>query len=287
MNIVTLLEMAAEVFPDRIAASDGVRRLSYADLLQAAQAAGQAIKASGAGHVSLLDIGSLAAPVALFGAAYAQHSYAPLNYRLTGPEIAALIERVKPVYLVSPAEYAVTGDGITNIAPADFLALDRPSEPLTGSEEPRDVAVQLFTSGTTGQPKAAILRHGNLTAYILGTVEFGTAEEDEATLVSVPPYHIAGISAVLSSTYAGRRMVLLGNFEPARWLELAALERVTNAFLVPTMLARIVEHLDAQRSRPNLPSLRAIAYGGRKMPLSVMERAMVLFPKVDSPMPMG
>ena len=281
MNIVTLLEMAAEVFPDRIAASDGVRRLSYADLLQAAQTAAQAIKASGAEHVSLLDIGSLAAPVALFGAAYAQLPYAPLNYRLTGPEIAALIERVKPVYLVSPAEYAVTGDGITGIAPADFLALDPPSQPLAGSEEPRDVAVQLFTSGTTGQPKAAILRHGNLTAYILGTVEFGAAEENEATLISVPPYHIAGISAVLSSTYAGRRMVLLGNFEPVRWLELAASERVSNAFLVPTMLARIVEHLDSQRSRPNLPSLRAIAYGGGKMPLSVMERAMSLFPKVD------
>ncbi len=281
MNIVTLLEMAAEVFPDRIAASDGVRRLTYADLLQAAQAAGQAIRASGAGHVSLLDIGSLAAPVALFGAAYAQLPYAPLNYRLTGPEIAALIERVKPVYLVSPAEYAVTGEGIANLGPPDFLALDAPPEPLSASEEPRDVAVQLFTSGTTGQPKAAILRHGNLTAYILGTVEFGAAEEDEATLISVPPYHIAGISAVLSSTYAGRRMVLLGNFEPARWLELAAAERVTNAFLVPTMLARIVEHLDSQRSRPNLPALRAIAYGGGKMPLSVMERAMSLFPKVD------
>ena len=281
MNIVTLLEMAAEVFPDRIAASDGVRRLSYAALLQAAQAAGQAIKASGADHVSLLDIGSLAAPVALFGAAYARRPYAPLNYRLTGPEIAALIERVKPVYLISPAEYAVAGDGITVIASRDFVALAPPSEPLASSEEPRDIAVQLFTSGTTGQPKAAILRHGNLTAYILGTVEFGAADEDEATLISVPPYHIAGISALLSSTYAGRRMVLLGNFEPGHWLELAASERVTSAFLVPTMLVRIVEHLDAQRSRPNLPVLRAIAYGGGKMPLSVMERAMALFPKVD------
>jgi acyl-CoA synthetase (AMP-forming)/AMP-acid ligase II len=278
MNIVTLLEMAAEVFPDRIAASDGTRRLSYAELLQAAQAAGAAIRDSGAEHVSLLDIGSLAAPVALFGAAYAQRPYAPLNYRLTGSEIAALIERVKPVYLVAPADYA---GGCPHVEPADFLALDPPPEPLASGEEPRDVAVQLFTSGTTGQPKAAILRHGNLTAYILGTVEFGAAEEDEATLVAVPPYHIAGISALLSSTYAARRMVLLGNFEPSRWLELAAAERVTNAFLVPTMLARIVEHLDAQRSRPNLPALRAIAYGGGKMPLSVMERAMALFPKVD------
>ncbi|MEI9984212.1 MAG: class I adenylate-forming enzyme family protein [Aliidongia sp.] len=206
MNIVTLLEMAAEVFPDRIAVTDGARTLSYAGLLQAAQAAGQAIRASGAGYVSLLDIGSLAAPVALYGAAYARLPYAPLNYRLAKAEIEALIERVTPAYLIAGSEFSdplTLGDGVSLIGREAFLTFDPPAEPLSGSDEPRDVAVQLFTSGTTGQPKAAILRHGNLTAYILGAVEFGSAEEDEATLVSVPPYHIAGISAVLSSTYAG------------------------------------------------------------------------------------
>ena len=67
------------------------------------------------------------------------------------------------------------------------------------------IAVLLFTSGTTGAPKAAVLRQKHLVSYILGSVEFGAASEDDAALVSVPPYHIAGMASVLSSVYAGRR----------------------------------------------------------------------------------
>src|SRR3546814_8182166 len=62
-----------------------------------------------------------------------------------------------------------------------------------------DIAVLLFTSGTTGEPKAAVLRHAKLTSYVMSTVEFLGADEEEAALVSVPYYHIAGISAILTS----------------------------------------------------------------------------------------
>jgi acyl-CoA synthetase (AMP-forming)/AMP-acid ligase II len=89
------------------------------------------------------------------------------------------------------------------------LALASTPEPIAAPGEPHHTAIQLFTSGTTGKPKAAVLRHENLMSYILGTVEFASAAEEDGILISVPPYHIAGISAVLSSTYAGRRMVQL------------------------------------------------------------------------------
>ena len=56
---------------------------------------------------------------------------------------------------------------------------------------------------------------------MISTVEFAAAGDDEAILVSVPPYHIAGISSVLTSVYAGRRMVQLPAFSPAEWVELA------------------------------------------------------------------
>src|SRR6478735_10390076 len=72
-----------------------------------------------------------------------------------------------------------------------------------------NVAIMLFTSGTTGEPKAAVLRHRHVTSYVMGTLEFAAAGEEEATLVTVPGYHIAGISAVVSSTYVGRRIVYL------------------------------------------------------------------------------
>jgi acyl-CoA synthetase (AMP-forming)/AMP-acid ligase II len=96
-------------------------------------------------------------------------------------------------------------------------------------------------------------------------------------LLAVPPFHIAGVTAVLSSTYAGRRIVPLPRFTPESWLELAGREEVTHAFVVPTMLTRIVHTLDADPSlRP--PTLRHLAYGGARMPAPVLERALELLP---------
>ncbi len=111
---------------------------------------------------------------------------------------------------------------------------------LIALEEPWDMdaektAVLLFTSGTTDTPKAAALRHRHLVSYILTSVEFMSSMVEDAALVSVPPYHIAGISAVMSSTYSCRRVVQLPNFDAGDWLELVEQESITNAFVVPTM----------------------------------------------------
>ena len=285
MNIATILDMAAEAFGERIGLVCGGERLSYAELRQRAWNAAAAIKASGARYVALLDVTSPAAPVALFAAAYAGVPYVPLNYRLTKAEINELVARVAPAYLVTSADYAKLVEahpGVTLVDRAVFMALpDISSEPPIPGDDPREVAVQLFTSGTTGKPKAAILRHENLSSYIFGTVEFAAAEEDDAIVVTVPPYHIAGISAVLSSIYACRRMVQLDGFEAGAWLAACREHHVSNAFLVPTMLQRVVEHLDHRGEAPGLPKLRALAYGGGKMPLSVIQRAMALLPHVD------
>ena len=136
--------------------------------------------------------------------------------------------------------------------------------------EPEDVAIWLFTSGTTGAPKAALLRHRHLVSYILGSVEFMSADEADAALVSVPPYHIAGMAAVLSSVYAGRRIVQLPAFSAEAWLALAERERVTNAFVVPTMLARVIETLEAGGGKAPA-ALRALAYGGGKWSVAALE----------------
>ena len=146
--------------------------------------------------------------------------------------------------------------------------------------DPDQIAVLLFTSGTTGPPKAAVIRHKHIVSYILGSVEYMGANEGDAGLVCVPPYHIAGVAALASSVYSGRRIVQLPRFDPHDWIELARDEKVTNAFVVPTMLARIIEALGSAESA-RLPDLRALSYGGGKMPLSVIERAMALFEGVD------
>jgi acyl-CoA synthetase (AMP-forming)/AMP-acid ligase II len=109
-------------------------------------------------------------------------------------------------------------------------------------------------------------------------VEFGVADETDTMLVSVPPYHIAGVSNLLSNVYAGRRIVYLESFTPEGWLESVRDEGVTHALLVPTMLARLTEHLAGAAA---VPTLRNLAYGGAKMPAPVLERATRLFPAVD------
>lgn len=284
MNISTILDMAAEAFGDRIGVVSGDSRYTYAELRTAAVNAAAAIRASGAKYVALLDVNSPAAPVAIYAAAYANVPYVPLNYRLTAPEINELIERVAPAYLVTSADYVKLITPRADVQVVDraaFLSLPATGEEPTPADDPRAVAVQLFTSGTTGKPKAAILRHENLSSYIFGTVEFASADENDAIIVTVPPYHIAGISAVLSSTYACRRMVQLEGFDAKAWLAACREHQVSNAFLVPTMLQRVVDYLLDSGEPANLPALRALAYGGGKMPLTTIQKAMALLPEVD------
>ncbi|HTH29611.1 MAG TPA: fatty acid--CoA ligase family protein [Sphingobium sp.] len=282
MNISLILEMAADAAGDRVGLVCDGKRWTYGALLAAARGAAENIRKSGCEHVALLDESSEAAAIALFGAALAGVPYCPLNYRLADNDLAALLARIAPAVIIGDI------DRVNRLCPdagnlvrtrADFVAeaqaasADAPAE----GDEGEGIAIQLFTSGTTAAPKAAILRHSNLLSYILGTVEFGVADEADAALVSVPPYHIAGISALLSSIYSLRRILLLPAFEPEAWIRLAESEGATNAFVVPTMLSRIIDKLEGLTA--DLSSLRAIAYGGGKMPLEIIDRALDLFPE--------
>ena len=282
-----LLEMAAGGFGHRIAFTDPAagRSITYQELYDAAGAAAHDIRASGASRVAMLDVSNLAVPIALFASGWAGVPYVPINYRLTAEEIDALLARVQPAYLITDPERLASfehRDGLDARSRANFLDMVRaggdPHEqrPM----DPEDVGVLLFTSGTTGVPKAAVLRHRHLVSYIVSSVEFMSAAEEEAALVCVPPYHIAGIAAALSSVYSGRRVVQLANFSADAWIETARQERITTAFVVPTMLSRIVAALEGEKTA-GMAHLQSLSYGGGKMPLAVIEKAMALFPETD------
>ncbi len=285
MNLMMLLEMAASGFGERVAIQSGSTALTYEQLFGAAGRAAAEFRESGAERMALLDVSSPAVPISLFASAWAGLPFVPLNYRLTSAELDSLVGEISPSYLVTDAERVERLARVPGTQPVEreaFLARTLPGgDPAPEwSMDPEEIAVLLYTSGTTGAPKAAVLRHKHLVSYILGSVEFAGAGEEEATLVSVPPYHVAGMAAILSSVYAGRRVVQLPGFSADEWLRLARSERITNAFVVPTMLARIVDALgDAQSA--DLPDLRALAYGGGKMPLGVIERAMKLLPETE------
>jgi acyl-CoA synthetase (AMP-forming)/AMP-acid ligase II len=282
MNVAMLLEMAAEAIGDRVAVS-AHGALTYTELLARARAAAGLLAERGAERLVTVDVNSEAVPVGLFAAAMAAVPYVPVNYRLADPQLVAVLERAAPALaVVDPSVRARLGAGVPGL---DLIARDellaaggRDARALPGFADPEEVAVLLFTSGTTGEAKAAVLRHRHLTSYVLGSVEFLAADSGDAALVSVPPYHIAGVSAVLTSVWSGRRIVYLPEFEPAAWVKAARDEAVTHAMVVPTMLGRILDVLQA--GGEGLPALRHLSYGGGRMPAPVVERAMTLLPEV-------
>lgn len=259
MNIAMLIDMAAEGFGDRIAFGSLDDGVTYSQLRINAQRIASRLVASPARTLAVSCETSLLIPSALFGAAWAGKTYAPLNYRLPQNTQSELLRRLDPADLAD-SEWLKTSKELEN-----FI------------DEPENPAVVLFTSGTTAEPKAAVLDHSQLLAYQFNTVEFGGAEESEAVLLAVPPFHIAGVTALLTSTYTGRRVVALPQFDPEAWLATARNENITHAFLVPTMLARIVSTLE--ESGGTAPSsLQRITYGGARLPISVLQRALDYFP---------
>ncbi|MHC5257780.1 class I adenylate-forming enzyme family protein [Streptomyces sp. UC4497] len=267
MNIVMTLEMAATA-GERPAVSLDERSLSAAQLLHLARRA--AARFRGEDAVLYRAPNHLAYPVALFGCALAGVPFVPLNYRLGEDQLAEIEGRHPDAVRVGPDDLESLLDG----------AGDPPADEVQAPWDQDAVAVILYTSGTTAAPKAALLRHRHLLAYVLNTLEFNSAAEGDAALVAVPPYHIAGLTNLLSNLYTGRRVVYLPAFSADGWLDTVRRERVTHAMLVPTMLARIVEEVP-EGTDAGVPTLRSLAYGGARAPRTVVEKALRAFPGTD------
>jgi fatty-acyl-CoA synthase len=284
MHLGMLLQMAADGMGERIALGSRESGLTMAELARRARRAATVFGEGPGERVALIDLNSAAVPIALFGAALAGKAFVPISYRSTDEQLQDLLERTAPATVIVGAGIADRLrpiDGVVLVTRDELLARCADerielADPYGGDAD--DIAVLLYTSGTTGAPKAAVLRNRNLASYIIATVEFAAADEDDAAIVSVPPYHVAGISSVLSSTYAGRRVVHVETFEPRAWVDVVRRERVTHAMVVPTMLSRILDVLEEDGE--GLPSLRALSYGGGPMPLRVVERAMAALPQV-------
>jgi acyl-CoA synthetase (AMP-forming)/AMP-acid ligase II len=280
MSVSLLLEMAASGNPDRTAVVDGDLRLTTQQLSDLADVGAGVIAGSGAQHVVYVGTGGAMLPVLIFASARAGLAFTPINYRLSTDGIQALIQRLpEPLVIVDDRYREMVGDASQRVLTSgEFLTAAQSAEPAAEFPDPDSVAIVLFTSGTTSQPKAVELSHNNLTSYVTGTVEFESAAPDDAALICVPPYHIAGVGAALSNLYAGRKMVYLTNFDAHEWVRLIDAEQVTTATVVPTMLDWIVAVLEEGGHK--LPSLRNLAYGGSKVGLPLVRRALELLPEV-------
>jgi len=279
MHLASMVEMLESGFGDRALLGDAEHRIDGAALGDVVRRGASALTGTCSAVVYAGENHPLL-PVALFSAAWAGVPFVPVNYRLDDHNLNALIARQGGAKVLADAATAprIASDAVTVFD--DWMAgLPAAVAPLDPPFDDDDVAIVLFTSGTTSEPKAALLRHRHLMAYLLSSVEFGSAGEDEAVLISVPPYHVAGVANMLSNLFAGRRLVFLTAFEPHFWLDTVRAERVTNAMVVPTMLARIVDALDGAPAA--LPTLRSLSYGGAKVSERVLRDALRLMPDTE------
>lgn len=284
MRTSLLLDIAADACPDRAALGGGNDAFNFGSYRARARCVAAWLIRQGKDNTAFLGMNGTALPVLLFACGIAGKPFVPLNYRLSDSELNKLVARSAPSVLIVDDDMLpriAPIEGVELIARSDFEAefmAGRAPETDEPPEPENDIAVLLFTSGTTGDPKAAVLRHANLTSYVMSSVEFLGADEDEAALVSVPAYHIAGISAILTAAYGGRRIVYLPAFTAEDWVATAAAEGITHAMVVPTMLDRILDVMAA--AGETLPALRALSYGGGKMPEPVIARALATLPHV-------
>jgi acyl-CoA synthetase (AMP-forming)/AMP-acid ligase II len=281
VRLTLLLDMAADGFGDRVLAGRRTGGMTAAELARRSHSGAALLRERAADALVYLDVNGPAFPVALFAAARAGVPLVPLNYRLGPRQLDALLARhPKAVGIAAQGSLACFEQaGLEAMTASAWLERTRDDNGEGGGgeadggsvgDEENPVAVVIYTSGTTSEPKGVLLRHENLVSYVLGSVEFASAGETEAALVSVPPYHIAAVANVITNLYAGRRTLVLEAFTPAEWLRAVREERVTTAMVVPTMLARIIDSAEDR----SVPTLRSLSYGGAPMPAALIERAL-------------
>lgn len=297
VNTACFLSVPAMMFPDQeIVVFEDVR-LTYSQLQDRVNRLTHSLRSLGFGKGSRLGV--LQTNCSQYVEAYYATSkvggiFVPLNYRAKVEELGYMVNTAEVDVLLVGDRYLDLALSLRAGLPSvkywitietkrggmlhfeDLIAgagSDTAEEDMLGDE----TNILMFTSGTTSLPKAVMLSYAGFVNYIFETVEPANGENREATLLCAPLYHIAGISAMMASLYGGRRLVLMRQFDAREWLRLVAREKITNAFLVPTMLKRLLD--EPGLASADLSSLETLSYGAAPMPLPVIRRAIEKFPR--------
>ena len=143
------------------------------------------------------------------------------------------------------------------------------------NEDSNEIALLVYTAGTTGTPKAVILKHSSFCEFAYNNLDPADMDYNESTLLSVPLYHVAGIQTAISGIYSGRTTVIQDQFESLDWMKLVQNYEINRVMLVPTMIKQIIDNENFDNY--NLGSLNVITYGAAPMPISVLEESINKF----------
>ncbi|HUP91609.1 MAG TPA: long-chain fatty acid--CoA ligase [Solimonas sp.] len=273
-----IIARRAELSPQRPAVQFRGRWYSYAELDQRASrlaARLRALSIAKGDRVSIMAANHLAHFDLVHAAPRLGYIYAPFNFRLSAAEQKGLGEYIAPKLMLHDAKNEsmarATGAPLQPLdAYEEWLAAAEPAAPTTPCVGPEDVAMILFTGGSTGLPKGAMLAHRQLFFNAVNTAfSWGVTGED-CVIQATPAFHAAFNVFGTPLMHVGGRVVMLENFEPGEYLRIVARERATVLFMVPTMFQMLAEHPDFRSA--DLSSVRWAICGGAPCPETVQAR---------------
>jgi acyl-CoA synthetase (AMP-forming)/AMP-acid ligase II len=279
-------DAAAAADPSRLAFVLADRHCSYGQLAEVVQRVTACLVASEVQpgeRIGVIDRASIVSVATTLAAARLGAAAALINPALRPGEIDALLTAA------GCRRLAVAGDAFADLAgtvvgnhvltaAAVLRTVGALPAPARQNRED-DVALVLFTSGTTGSPKAVPIPHGVLSARIAGFASrFAPDVRPVVNIMCVPYHNVSGSLGVLGGLYAGNTFVVQERFDAGEWIRLVHHHHAAGAFLVPTMLRRILDH--PEFSAAKLGSLVSIAYGAAVAPKALVERARQSLPHV-------
>jgi acyl-CoA synthetase (AMP-forming)/AMP-acid ligase II len=285
VNIASLIDAPSTLDPDRTALILKDGHVTYGQLAAAARSVARGLRAAGVqpgDRVPVIDVGNLLSIATMLGAARMGAAAALMNPALRPQEIAALIETAGCVKLAvtGPAFAAMVSPAVDgHVLGADALLHDEGADggDVVGSDE--DDGLILFTSGTTGLPKAIPISHGVISRRFMSYAPpFKPENKANVGMMSVPFFHVGGSLGQLTGLYGANTSVIQERFDAGEWLELVERHRVVSTFLVPTMLQRILDH--PHFAEADLSSLAVVAYGAAAAPKELVLRALEALPHV-------
>ncbi len=260
--------------------------------------------ADGMGQALGVDRGDRFAVMALNGHQFLELYHAsflsgrvinPLNLRLAPQELAFIIKdsgsRVcftdaffAPMIDTVRAEAGLDqvvliggGDVPHDIAFEEVVAAGEPTVPAEPDET--DLAVLMYTGGTTGLPKGVVLDNRALMLDIYKVATRWSMDENFVYLHQTPMFHAASLGGILAVPAVGGQTTFVPVFQPAQVLDVIERHQVTMTVMVPTMVAMLLDHPDFKPER--LASLSVLTYGASPMPTALVERVLAMFPDMD------
>jgi acyl-CoA synthetase (AMP-forming)/AMP-acid ligase II len=288
-RIAQMLRDHAAAGPDDPALTCVGRTVTYGELDRRANRVAQYLIATGiepGARIPHLDRNGIEAVELMFGAAKAGAAIVPLNWRLATPELIKLVEDTGAPRLFCGPEFAqgaarVAG-AVDGLEETVVVVVGADAWLGTASEEDphRDgdfdaVVLQLYTSGTTGLPKGVQTTNANLTMLSFGVAVEWSLDGSSVSLVAMPLFHIGGLGWLLVGLSTRAHNVLVREIEPVSLLDTIEHKRVSNAFLVPTVLQMMCAVPGA--AERDFSALRSIAYGASPITTTALKAALKTF----------